>query len=196
MRARRHWNEKRLRSVAALRKVHDELEVKIRERTANARNVNELLRRAAETLTLELEAGERDQEQFAATSIIVENSPVVLARWRVPTLGMGPEGPVPEYISGNCAQFGYRAEEFLSGTVNFFRDVVHPDDRKEVIARLKEAIGQRKSNCTATFRLLRKDGETRWVEADSRYEQNSAGAVMLFRVSCATSLNAYRVWRR
>src|SRR5450631_1116123 len=109
MRAWPHWIERRLRSVAALRKVHDELEVKIRERTANARNVSELLRRAAETLTLELKAGERDQEQFAATSIIVENSPVVLARWSVSALGMGLDGPVLEYISGNCAQFGYRA---------------------------------------------------------------------------------------
>jgi diguanylate cyclase (GGDEF)-like protein/PAS domain S-box-containing protein len=179
MRAQRHWKQERLRSVAALRKVHDELEVKIRERTADAQNVHELLGRAAETLTRELEERERNQEQFAAASIIVENSPVVLGRWRVSASGMGPEGPVPEYISANCAQFGYRAEEFLSGTVNFFRDVVHPDDRKQVIARLIEAVGQRKANGTATFRLLRKDGETRWVEADLRYEQNSAGAVVL-----------------
>src|SRR5664280_905195 len=179
MRAQRHWKQERLRSVAALRKVHDELEVKIRERTADAQNVNELLGRAAETLARELEERECNQEQFAAASIIVENSPVVLGRWRFSASGMGPEGPVPEYISGNCAQFGYRAEEFLSGTVNFFRDVVHPDDRKQVIARLIEAVGQRKANGTANFRLLRKDGETRWVEADLRYEQNSAGAVVL-----------------
>src|SRR5664279_4347201 len=179
MRTQHHLKQERLRSVAVLRKVHDELEVKIRERTIDAQNVHELLGHAAETLTREIEERERDQEQFAAASIIVENSPVVLARWRFPTSGMGPEGPVLEYISGNCAQFGYCAEELLSGTVNFFRDVVHPDDRKQVIARLTEAIGQRKSNGTATFRLLRKDGETRWVEADMRYEQNSAGAVVL-----------------
>ena len=110
MRAQRHWKQERLRSVAALRKVHDELEVKIKERTADAQNVNELLGRAAETLTRELEERERDQELFAAASVIVENSPVVLGRWRFPTSGIGPEGPVPEYISGNCAQFGYRAE--------------------------------------------------------------------------------------
>jgi diguanylate cyclase (GGDEF)-like protein/PAS domain S-box-containing protein len=179
MRAQRHWKQERLRSVAALRKVHDELEVKIRERTADAQNVNELLGRAAETLTRELEERERDQEEFAAASIIVENSPVVLGRWRFSASGMGPEGPVLEHLSGNCAQFGYSAEEFLSGTVNFFRDVVHPDDRKQLIARLVEAVGQRKANGTATFRLLRKDGETRWVEATLRYEQDSAGAVVL-----------------
>src|SRR5471032_483853 len=127
MDARCHLKQERLRSVAALRKVHDELEVKIRERTADARNVNELLGRAAETLTRELEERERDQERFAAASIIVENSPVVLARWRFPKSGIGSEGSVPEYISENCSQFGYRAEEFLSGTVNFFRDVIHPD---------------------------------------------------------------------
>ena len=179
MRTQHHLKQERLRSVAVLRKVHDELEVKIRERTIDAQNVHELLRRAVETLTLELEERKREREQFAAASIIVENSPVVLGRWRFSASGMGPEGPVPEYLSENCTQFGYRAEEFLSGAVNFFRDVVHPDDRKQIIARLAKAIGQRKSKGTATFRLLRKDGETRWVEADLQYEQDSAGAAVL-----------------
>jgi diguanylate cyclase (GGDEF)-like protein/PAS domain S-box-containing protein len=116
----------------------------------------------------------RTRAQLAIATTIAEKSPVVLGRWRLPISGPGPDGPIPEYLSANLVQFGYRAEELLSGKVNFLRDIVHPDDCALVTDSIAASIDSGMPEVEAEIRLVRKDGKTRWVEWHMRLEHDAA----------------------
>ena len=79
LRAARRWNKERLRSAAALREAHDELQIRVRERTAELSIANETLR--DNTATLEHEVVNRSQSEaklrFANTLLqtTIETSP-------------------------------------------------------------------------------------------------------------------------
>ena len=53
--AGRRWRQERLKSEAAVRKVHDELELRVTKRTAELQSANETLRKETEALTHEVE---------------------------------------------------------------------------------------------------------------------------------------------
>lgn len=57
---------------------------------------------------------------------------------------------------------GYPTEESLG--VLFF-DFVHPDDRRTVLERMREALLARSDYCQADVRLRRRDGVSCWMEA-------------------------------
>ena len=120
----------------------------------------------------------RTQGQLAIAATIAENSSVALGQFRFPAAGIGPEGPAPEYISENVSQFGYRAQDLVSGAVNFFTDVVHPADRSSLVASMMEAVAKRETVRNFEFRLVRKDGETRWVEGSMRFYRDASAAIV------------------
>lgn len=61
---------------------------------------------------------------------------------------------------------GHRAPDFVSGT-QAWGELVHPDDRDRVFARIDSAIAQRKP-FEATYRLRHASGTWRWVEERGR----------------------------
>ncbi len=69
----------------------------------------------------------------------------------------------PSFLHGTVEELtGYTAGEFLSGAITWER-MIHPDDLPAVrskLLRLLQAPGQRDE---AEFRILRRDGSTRWV---------------------------------
>lgn len=69
------------------------------------------------------EAMQREQRLFLA-------GPVVALRWRIA------EGWPVDFVTANIAQFGYSAEDFLSGRV-VYADIIHPDDRNRVRAEVE-----------------------------------------------------------
>jgi PAS domain S-box-containing protein len=105
---------------------------------------------------------------LARTTVIVENSPVILVRWLE-----GEDWPV-EYVSDNIAQFGYAADDFHSGRLRW-ADILVPDDLERI--RLEVARG-RKAGVHRThqeYRILTTDGAVRWMEDRTSVVEQSGG---------------------
>ncbi len=59
---------------------------------------------------------------------------------------------------------GYTPEEILTGSPEFVMNSVHPEDREMVIGRLRARQAGKEVPGHYEFRVLAKDGATRWVE--------------------------------
>ena len=57
---------------------------------------------------------------------------------------------------------GYPASDFIDNTVRTFASVIHPDDRDYVERSVAEAVDARRPY-NLEYRILRRDGEVRWV---------------------------------
>jgi hypothetical protein len=70
---------------------------------------------------------ERDRltETLRQANLVVENSPVVLFRWK------GDDQWHVELVSENIIQFGYTPDEFLSGSITY-SSILHPEDLERV----------------------------------------------------------------
>jgi PAS domain S-box-containing protein len=91
------------------------------------------------------------------TTVIVENSPVVLVRW------LPGEGWPVEYVSDNIAQFGYSADDFHSGRLRW-ADILTPEDR---VRMAQETDRHREAGLRRTrqeYRIVTRDGRIRWME--------------------------------
>jgi PAS domain S-box-containing protein len=94
---------------------------------------------------------------LALTTVIVENSPVVLVQW------LPGEGWPVEYVSVNIAQFGYAAGDFHAGRLRW-ADIMLPEDRRRLEA---ESARSRASGVRSTrqeYRIVTADGRVRWME--------------------------------
>jgi PAS domain S-box-containing protein len=69
--------------------------------------------------------------------------------------------------------FGLPSKTYI-GHVEDFRRHVHPEDRAIVWTAVKEAMQDRKAY-VAEFRIVRLDGEVRWVEAQGKFYYSSKG---------------------
>ncbi|HYG19000.1 MAG TPA: PAS domain S-box protein [Ohtaekwangia sp.] len=68
------------------------------------------------------------------------------------------------FISDNVETLtGYTAEEFLSGSVNFFQ-LCHPDDEREVTQAIADAL-EKKVKFDLQHRIIDKSAKVRWIEA-------------------------------
>ena len=108
---------------------------------------------------------------LARTSVIVENSPVILVRW-LP----GDDWPV-EYVSDNIAQFGYTADDFQSGRLRW-ADILLPEDLERIRA---ETARDRRAGIRRTrqeYRILTTDGAVRWMEDRTSIIEESGGHVL------------------
>lgn len=76
-----------------------------------------------------------------------------------------PGEDVFDYISPGLAQMmGCKDdEEFRAYTGNCFRGFVHPDDRESVLESI-EIQARATGSDKVTYRIIRKDGEVRWIE--------------------------------
>ncbi|WP_435333824.1 PAS domain S-box protein [Haloarchaeobius sp. TZWWS8] len=68
-----------------------------------------------------------------------------------------------EFVSEGCVRLtGYDRHELESSDVRFGSDIMHPDDREMVWDSVQTAIEDREP-FEITYRILTKDGETRWM---------------------------------
>lgn len=96
-------------------------------------------------------------EALKMAKIIIDNSPVVLFR------RVAGDDPKLTYVSENIENYGYSAKELLSGDV-MFKDLVHPDDTDRLKDEIKAYAEQNIENYNSIYRILTRDGETRWLE--------------------------------
>ena len=118
-----------------------------------------------------------DSHALALAEMIIQNSPSILFRRLAAD---DPKQRKMVYVSPNISRFGYRAEDFLNGTI-MFRDIVYQGDSDRTLQEIKELVEKERENYTQVYRIITKSGKARWVEdqtsiyvdpeTDTRYHQ-------------------------
>ena len=114
------------------------------------------------------------EEALRLANEVVENSPIVLFRWKAA------EGWPVETVSNNVTRFGYDPEELLSGRVLFF-SLVHPDDLERIAAEVKEFCRSGASSFQQEYRILTRDGQVLWVDDRTVVERDAGGRITHFQ---------------
>ena len=86
----------------------------------------------------------RTEEALQQANLVVENSPVVLFRWKAA------EGWPVEFVSHNVIQFGYTPEELRSGAI-LFASMVYPEDMNRVAREVQEYSASGAASIPATI---------------------------------------------
>jgi len=111
---------------------------------------------------------EYQQQQFTS---MVSNVPGVIYRCLLD------EHWTMLYISDAIEKIsGYPMSDFLNNNVRTFADIMHPDDSSHVAAYIQNKIDH-KEPYIIDYRIIRKDGEIRWVrgEGQALYDNNNIG---------------------
>ena len=101
---------------------------------------------------------------------VVENSPVVLFRWK------GAAGWPVELVSNNVSQFGYAAEDLLAGRVDY-QSMIHPDDLARVLSEVKVYLQQGITEFQQEYRIVARDGQIHWVDDRTQIEKSADGDI-------------------
>lgn len=113
------------------------------------------------------------EEELREANLVVENSPVVLFRWKGDD-----EWPV-ELVSRNIIQFGYTPDELLSGSITY-SEVIHPGDLERVTREVHEFCAEGADQFRLEYRIMTKGGNIRWVNEHTNVERDAAGGVKNF----------------
>lgn len=113
----------------------------------------------------------RDEQILRQHNLVVENSKVVLFRWRPE-----PGWPV-ELVSENIDQFGYNSDDLLSSRVRF-AELVHPDDLERVAAEVEGHLASGAHSFEQEYRILCKDGRVRWTLDRTVVDRDPDGRVV------------------
>ena len=87
-------------------------------------------------------------------------------------------------------------EELRALTGNSFRGIVHPEDLEAVEKSIEEQIAHSQYDLDyVEYRIVRKDGQTRWVEDYGHFIRSETGDVFCVFVGDATEKRAHRLQR-
>jgi PAS domain S-box-containing protein len=111
------------------------------------------------------------EEALRCANLIVENSPVLLFRWKIE-----PGCPV-DYVSENVSRLGWNHQDLISNRINS-EEMVHPDDRAKANADAARHIDAGEASFTQEYRLLTPKGEVRWVQDDSTVIRDETGRMI------------------
>jgi diguanylate cyclase (GGDEF)-like protein/PAS domain S-box-containing protein len=120
---------------------------------------NELLTRlTAANASLNTEVRERQQaeKELVRERELFTKGPVTVFRWCID------EDWRIEYVSKTVSQFGYEADELVQRRTPYL-ELIHPNDLERVRQAKFSTSDNRYSNLGIDYRILRADGEVRWV---------------------------------
>jgi len=116
----------------------------------------------------EIEQLRQARETLGLANLIVENSPAVLFRREAN------EGTKLVYVSENVSQWGYAAEDLLSGVLTF-RDVVFVEDQDPISDEIKYYKELDVEEYTQEYRIKTTDGDIRWVSDETSVVRDADG---------------------
>jgi len=141
---------KRRRAKEALRKAHDELEVRVEQRTAELTRTNEVLesqiaeREKAEQTLRESEEKYKTLTESSLTGIFIQQDGRYV------------------FVNKRFARIhGYRPEELLGRQ---YQSLIHPDERKTMAQLLSKRPAGEPFTQRYEMRRLKKNGQTIWCE--------------------------------
>lgn len=81
------------------------------------------------------------------------------------------------FVSANAATvLGYAPEEMMADGFRLL-ELVHPEDRPGIMAAFVRLIGRQQSHQERRFRLIRRDGALRWMQAVTVAQSDNSGRV-------------------
>ncbi|MEM8862176.1 MAG: PAS domain-containing protein, partial [Chloroflexota bacterium] len=108
------------------------------------------------------------KEQLELANKVIENSPVILIRWR-------PEPKMPvEYISSNIQQFAYDAEDFIEGKINL-SDIIHKAHLNRILEEIQNNLDQGLEEYKLEYEIVGNDSQIYWVEARNKIIRDASG---------------------
>ena len=144
----------RKRAEEALQKAYDEMEQRIRERTADLKKANEDLKRETKERKQAEEELRVGQERY---SLATRAANVGVWDWHVQTNEF--------YLDPNVkAILGYRDDE-IPNDIEVWSSYVHPDDRQAVMDAFQAYIDEKIPEFVYEHRMLKKNGATCWIMA-------------------------------
>ncbi|ADI74203.1 putative PAS/PAC sensor protein [Methanohalobium evestigatum Z-7303] len=85
-----------------------------------------------------------------------------------------------EYVTNNIENFGYSADEFITGELKY-EDIIHPDDLKEVKNKLNNTYFKNESTFSKEYRIITKSGEVKWIDETSYIHRDEEGNVTFYK---------------
>ncbi len=139
--------------VSRIFKKQRQAEVSLNERTTNLAEVNTRLTEEIterKKLEEELRAGE---ERYRTVADFTYD-------WE---FWVGPDGKFL-WVAPSCKRVtGYAAEEFMEDAA-LFHNIIHPDDRDIMMRHTSDSLRhEQEMSFSLDFRIVRRDGETRWI---------------------------------
>lgn len=135
-----------------------------------------LLEEAAMDISFALEKAEEEEKHkqtedaLRQANLVIENSPVVLLRWKAV------KGWPVELVSDNVTQFGYTAEELLSGKTPFV-SIVHRNDRERIVREVQEYSDRGVAHFQQEYRIVAANGDVHWIDDRTMVEQDVDGNI-------------------
>ncbi|MBL8254857.1 MAG: PAS domain S-box protein, partial [Candidatus Competibacter sp.] len=121
-------------------------------------------------VTVDITERQRAEEELRQANLVVENSPVMLFRWKAE------DGWPVAFVSHNVTQLGYSPEELLD--VSFrFASLVYPEDLERIGHELRGYSERGIDQFQQEYRIVAKDGTVRWVDDRTVIERNSRGEI-------------------
>ncbi|NRA55126.1 MAG: PAS domain-containing protein [Gammaproteobacteria bacterium] len=116
----------------------------------------------------------RQQVDIEKSNLVVENSPVVIFRWRA-------DSPrTVEYVSKNVIIFGYRANDFLTGEIQY-KDILHPDDVTKFNDDIAYFTQRGFSQFKHEYRITSPTKEICWIESRTSIERDLQGKAIFYQ---------------
>ncbi len=109
------------------------------------------------------------EEIIDKTISILEKTSVVIFEWTVDP------GIPTTFVSNNISAYGYKPEDFYSGSLADYWSFVYEDDRERAKKTIYDARARSQKEVRHSYRVVCKNGRIKWVEELVIFEKDQKG---------------------
>jgi PAS domain S-box-containing protein len=111
------------------------------------------------------------EKSLQELDFVIRHSPAIVFVWRAE------KGWPVHYVSDNIEQFGYTAEDFLSGNV-IYTNIIHPDDLTRVVAEVARYSSEEgREEFNQEYRILKADQTFCWIDDRTWIRRDDTGLI-------------------